>query len=154
MVDRYGSRTRYYIEIKEPEKYPGIEADLIGLLNARGLNESSPEPTRVLIQSFSVESLRRLRELDRRFVLIQLIGERPASETFAALDGIRIYASGIGPHKASIDRSLVEGAHSMGLVVHPYTVDDPAAMAAFLDMGVDGIFTNRPGLLREIISAR
>ena len=154
VIDRYGSRTRYYIEIKDPQKYPGIEAALIKLLNDRGLGGPATGQPRVLIQSFDAPSLRRVRELDAGVVLIQLVGQLLSAKAPAALDSIRAYASGIGPHRSIVDRSFVETAHSKGLLVHPYTVDDPADMAALLAMGVDGMFTNRPSLLRGMIPVR
>jgi glycerophosphoryl diester phosphodiesterase len=49
---------------------------------------------------------------------------------------------------------LVDRAHSAGLAVIPYTVDDPATMRALMDVGVDGLVTNRPDLLRMILAER
>lgn len=51
-------------------------------------------------------------------------------------------------------RALVDAAHRHGLRVVPWTVDDPATVAALLDIGVDGLITNRPDLLRELLAAR
>ncbi|MEO5579553.1 MAG: glycerophosphodiester phosphodiesterase [Gemmatimonadaceae bacterium] len=154
VLDRYGSRARYYIEIKDPDKYPGIEAGLISLLNDHGIGGATAGPPRVLIQSFNASSLHRVRELNPRLVLVQLVGDLPGSQTLDSLDAIRLYASGVGPHRADVDRAFVDAAHARGLLVHPYTVDDPAEMSSLLGMGVDGMFTNRPALLKEIISSR
>lgn len=49
---------------------------------------------------------------------------------------------------------FVETAHRAGLVVHVWTVDDPDEMHRLLDMGVDGIMTDRPETLRRVMIER
>jgi glycerophosphoryl diester phosphodiesterase len=48
---------------------------------------------------------------------------------------------------------LVADAHAAGLRVTPYVVDDPPTMRALLGAGVDGLITNRPDLLRDVLAA-
>ena len=48
--------------------------------------------------------------------------------------------------------ALVEEAHAVGLTVIPYVVDDEATMRHFVRTGVDGLITNRPDLLREVLT--
>lgn len=50
--------------------------------------------------------------------------------------------------------ALVEAAHAHGLVVHVWTIDDPEEMAHLLDIGVDGIMTDRPAVLRDLLVDR
>jgi glycerophosphoryl diester phosphodiesterase len=53
-----------------------------------------------------------------------------------------------------IDRRLIDAAHSRGLQVHVWTVNDPEEMAELLDMGVDGLITDRADLLKELLVER
>jgi glycerophosphoryl diester phosphodiesterase len=53
-----------------------------------------------------------------------------------------------------VDPALVQRAHRAGLQVHVWTVDEAAEMERLLDMGVDGIVTDRPTVLREVLQRR
>jgi glycerophosphoryl diester phosphodiesterase len=52
------------------------------------------------------------------------------------------------------DRAMVSQAHARGLKVIPWTCDDPATVEALMDMGVDGIITNYPNHVRQIMADR
>jgi glycerophosphoryl diester phosphodiesterase len=53
-----------------------------------------------------------------------------------------------------VDRRFVRAAHRSGLQVHVWTIDDPDTMNDLLDLGVDGIMTDRIEVLRDVYAAR
>ncbi|KUL44131.1 glycerophosphodiester phosphodiesterase family protein [Streptomyces regalis] len=52
------------------------------------------------------------------------------------------------------DRTMIREAHARGLKVVPWTCDDPATIEALMDLGVDGIITNYPDRVRQIMADR
>ncbi|TYK50987.1 glycerophosphodiester phosphodiesterase family protein [Actinomadura decatromicini] len=52
------------------------------------------------------------------------------------------------------DRAMVSEAHRRGLKVIPWTCDDPATVKALMDLGVDGIITDYPDRVRQIMAER
>lgn len=152
VLTRYRGRARFYIETKSPADAPGMEDSLLVLLRKHGLVGRGGDEGRVIVQSFSAASLIRLRELSPRLALVQLMDERPASGSLeATLDSIARYAIGVGPSREFINEAFVKAAQARGLVVHPYTVNAEATMVYVLNLGVDGMFTDRPDLLLNLL---
>jgi glycerophosphoryl diester phosphodiesterase len=62
------------------------------------------------------------------------------------------------PHRMGdllvVDEPVVGYFHARGTPVHVWTVDDPADMRELLRLGVDGIVTDRPDLLGEVLEGR
>lgn len=152
VFQRYGTSVNYYIETKNPESAPGMEEELLRLMDKYGLTQPAIDNWQVLIQSFSPASLQKIHALNPSLPLIQLYSSTETSGTIqAGLDVTRTYAVGIGPSKEDVDVALVEAAHARCLDVHPYTVNETAEMQRLIDTGVDGMFTNFPDRLDAVL---
>jgi glycerophosphoryl diester phosphodiesterase len=143
----------YYIETKNPDAAPGMEDELLRLMGEYGLIDPAAENWRVLIQSFSAESLMTIHESESgsSLPLIQLFWAGTSKSIQRDLDAVSEYAVGIGPYKQDVDAALVEAAHEHCLAVHPYTVNTEEEMEALIALGVDGMFTNNPDDLEGVL---
>jgi glycerophosphoryl diester phosphodiesterase len=150
---RYGTSVNYYIETKNPDAAPGMEEELVRLLEENDLIPDPTEPAnwQVLIQSFSAESLMKIHELEPTLPLVQLYWAGTSKTIQRDLDAVSAYAVGIGPYKKDVDAALVEAAHEHCLAVHPYTVNTVEEMEELIELGVDGMFTNNPDLLEGLL---
>lgn len=59
----------------------------------------------------------------------------------------------IQPGRAITTQDFVQQAHNAGLVVHVFYADTPEDMRHYIEMGVDGILTNYPERLKDVICA-
>jgi glycerophosphoryl diester phosphodiesterase len=57
-------------------------------------------------------------------------------------------------HHADLDAAKVKEAHALGLQVLAWTVNEPAQISAVMDLGVDGIITDRPDRVRTEMQRR
>ncbi|MDP9383535.1 MAG: glycerophosphodiester phosphodiesterase [Chloroflexota bacterium] len=148
-LDVVRGRAGVCIEIKKPDLYPGLEQRLLDILHDAGMLEGEAARS-VMLQSFSVGSMRLLALLAPQLTRIQLV--LPGhSITEGELDRLRGYAHGLGLHRGSVTRDLVRQAHDRDLLVHPYTVNSPEEMRRLLDLDVDGIISDNPVELKRVI---
>ncbi len=163
-IDLVRGKAGLYPETKAPEVYGrrgfDMEKLLVESLKKNKLDKPlADQKTPIIIQSFSAESLRKLRDVYKtKLTLTFLIGGDPQKQWLTAdgLKKVKGFADGIGPSKILIEREpkIVEWAHSAGLTVTPYTFrsgltgkfkDVREEMNHFLYvLGVDALFTDNP----------
>jgi glycerophosphoryl diester phosphodiesterase len=56
--------------------------------------------------------------------------------------------------RALVDERFIAAAHARGLQVHVWTVDTEEEATVLLDLGVDGVMTDRPAMLRDLLQRR
>nr|WP_256243287.1 glycerophosphodiester phosphodiesterase [Bacillus sp. V3B] len=146
VFQKFGKNAKYYIETKSPDIYPGMEEELLRLVNEYDINKKT-----LLVQSFSPESLKIMNELDPSVQLVQLTSYRSyAAITDAEIAEIKEYAMAVGPNHTYLNEEYVQKVVNNGLEIHPYTVNDKERMEQLIDWGVTGMFTNFPDLLHEV----
>lgn len=69
-------------------------------------------------------------------------------------DEIKSLGARIVAWNSQVDPASVQAAHDRGLKVWVYTVNDPDAAKELLDAGVDGVITDQPVLLRQVLAGR
>lgn len=156
---RLNPKMRFHVETKDSAggRAEQVFFDLLtrkGLL-ATGDTERRVDTTTIVLQSFDDLSLQRFRALDTAaLVPTAFLAAAPAGPELLGIlpDHVDVYA----PNFAAIlaNPTLVQLHHANGNAVHTYTVNNAQQMGLLLDLGVDGIFTNNPDLLRAEVDAR
>lgn len=134
------------LELKAPSTYPGIVADLLAELGAWALRAGGRALPPVVVQSFEVVAMK---ELAARapHVRVGVLGTPPP----AHLPVLAGWAHQVNPRHLTVDRGYVDRVHALGMACLVWTVDRPWAMRRAVRLGVDGVITNRPDLLRTVL---
>lgn len=85
---------------------------------------------------------------------IQWRDHRSVPKMVAAAAGAPVRGVTWSPYFGEINEAQVREAKELGLTVLPWTVNERADMARLMDWGVDGIITDHPDRLREVMQAR
>ncbi|MCY0874699.1 MAG: glycerophosphodiester phosphodiesterase [Firmicutes bacterium] len=138
------TRMKLNVEIKNNQiEYPGIERDLVNLLQEHGMIE------RTIVSSFNHACLHRVKLANRSVATAVLCTEfRPVHPGYAK----QIGAAGLHPNIKSVNPALIQGAKAQQIAVRPYTVDNVQVIRSLNAWGADGVITNRPDLARTAIS--
>lgn len=135
---------------------------------------------RVMLQSFDWRTLQEMKKVDPSIATVALTANQPewnlegdegdyqwrTSElTSPWMAGLDLTDFGDSPLRAAhaiqadvfstyykeVTPELIAEAHSLGMRVVPFTVNDPAIMETMIEMGVDGLITDRPATLRSVL---
>jgi glycerophosphoryl diester phosphodiesterase len=108
---------------------------------------------------------------DRRLLQLRREADRPVCTSMgpAAIGRLRLSGFGVpvGPFSAAcvqvpvsyrgrtlVDGRFVRAAARRGIPVHVWTIDEPAEINRLLDLGVGGIMTDRPSVLKQVMEER
>ncbi|MDP7989266.1 glycerophosphodiester phosphodiesterase [Bacillus sp. MHSD_36] len=148
VIETFGHNVNYYIETKSPDEYAGMEEKLLEIIKQYEIND------KVIIQSFSEESLQKIHSLDVTLPLVQLLPYKKAVQlTELEIKKYKTYCIGLGMNYKYIDSAYVKRIKKHGLEVHPFTVDNEKDMKKLILWGVDGMFTNYPDRLHSLVQS-
>jgi glycerophosphoryl diester phosphodiesterase len=142
------------VRVNIDPKHDAAVDPLIELVRRTGTVE------RVCIGAFSDKRLARIR--DALPGVCTSMGPRQVARLVAASGGLPAggFAAGCAqvPERQGrmplVTERFVAAAHARDLQVHVWTVDDAADIARLLDLGVDGIMTDRPDVLKDVLTQR
>ncbi len=104
-----------------------------------------------IVSSFEWKALEKVRALDSS-VRVGLLAEQNRNALIEAASAMHAYA--VNPRFDLVDAAFCDAAHARSLKVLVWTVDAPEAMRILIAAGVDGIMTNYPGRLRDVMAGR
>ncbi|MFC5731085.1 MULTISPECIES: glycerophosphodiester phosphodiesterase family protein [Nocardioides] len=147
-VAAVGNQAGMLLEPKAPELYPGIEVDLDKELRALPEFNRAVRAGRVVVQSFNHAWLRTYKSLAPDVPVGLLYGVRPTPVEIVAAS---TWAQQVNPALGAIDEATVHAVHAHGMEIHVWTVNGGADMRRAVNWGVDGVITNYPQVLRDIL---
>jgi len=132
-----------HIELKTARfPYPGLVPAVLAAVSAAGLTG------RTVLSSFNHHTLREAMGLSPRLPCAALLDGRLLEPwDYAARHGFQA----LHPFHPAVDEAFVRECHGRGLVVRPYTVDDPVEVARLRGCGVDALISNHP---RRLLALR
>ncbi|HRO66012.1 MAG TPA: glycerophosphodiester phosphodiesterase family protein, partial [Pseudobdellovibrionaceae bacterium] len=121
----------------QPQFYPSRE--IYAGLVLKAVRASGWDPSRIMLQSFDIGILETLRAQGADYRMSPLLSD--------AKDGIatarRLRADTVTPHYGQVNSEMVRQFHEAGLRIVPWTVNDVEEAKRLIDLGVDGIATDR-----------
>lgn len=128
------------IEIKNiPVIYDGIERRLLDTLAGYHRTEN------VMISSFDHVALKNVQDINPNIDLGMLFYYRMLNPwDYAANSGLNIRS--LHPNQVYVDQTFVQECKKKGYEVYPFTVSDRVRYEELVGFGVDGVFSNAPGV--------
>jgi glycerophosphoryl diester phosphodiesterase len=126
-------------------KAPGLfEQQIIALVEQYDL------VSRVTIQSFDHRSINVIPQLNPQVETVALTSEAVEPANITAKTSAKIWS----PDYRALTAAKIKVAHEADLLVIPWTVNDPNTMENLIDWGVDGLITDYPNILADILNER
>ena len=158
----------YYANTPDPDVFVEKVYEVVKIYNMQD---------RVTIQSFDWRTLKAMKAIAPELTLVALSSEQPSwgksgmylrlgeKAPSPHLGGLNINdfkgdyvkaakeigADVVSPYFKELSPDLIDEAHALGMKVVPWTVNSPKDMEMLLAMGVDGIISDQPWVLRDVL---
>jgi glycerophosphoryl diester phosphodiesterase len=144
-------KVKYNIEIKAKEEWDNWMTPAPDEYVSIFLNEIKDLPIkdRLSVQSFDVRILNKLHEKAPDLCLVFLVEDLENMDKKLSL--LNFNPCVLSPHYKNIDKTFVAAMHSKGMKVIPWTVNDSGDIKLVLKAGVDGIISDYPNRVIEIV---
>ncbi len=123
----------------------GIEEKCLQIVNQIGMREY------VVYSSFSPLALRHLRQLDSKAPIAVLFEKKYYDAQLPSEIVVSLKGNAFNCSRRELNRTWLADLKQQGIPVNVYTVNDEKSMKRFYARGVDGIFTNKPDVLRKVL---
>ncbi|WP_166969488.1 glycerophosphodiester phosphodiesterase [Brevibacterium atlanticum] len=145
----HDTRTGLLLEVKHPERYPGIAEAIVESLRAvPNYLERALAAGMLVVQSANWAFISEFHGLAPE-IPVGILG-RPCPDE---LQDFADWVDQINPEFRAADEDFVTAVHELGMSSLVWTVDDLGEMERAIDVGADGIITNTPDRLVEIVEA-
>ncbi len=132
---------RVNVEIKQDETGAGPERDRSLAFEVATMLAARREAPRIVVSSFSLEAIDAVRAFGPGLATALLVDLD--HDPMGALATAREHGhAGLHPFFVSVDGALMKAAGDCAIAIRPWTVDDPARIAALAGLGVDAVITN------------
>ena len=136
------------IELKTDQiHYHGIEHLVVQEVNRFGLND------RVIYSSFNHQTLKRIKQLNPKASIAVLFDSHNLPDKPWEYS-LRIEADAIHPHYTTVHRDWLEVCYRHQISVRPYTVNNIYTMRQLIQLEVNGIITDYPDRLQQILKEK
>jgi glycerophosphoryl diester phosphodiesterase len=137
--------TRSHVQLLVELKGAGTEEATVDAVRAAGMTAA------VIFTSFHLERIQKVREIDASLTAGAIFSQPPPDACDRA---IAAGARTMGVHHKNLTADFVREAHSHGFFLRAWNPDTEPEIEAMVDLGVDGIGSNRPDLLMAVLRRR
>ncbi|MCA0132845.1 glycerophosphodiester phosphodiesterase family protein [Winogradskyella alexanderae] len=154
LVESLGANVRFNIEIKSDEEYYGkftpFPREYVSVV-LKEINDSG-FTNRSNLQSFDINVLEEINKQDPKMPVALLVEED--EEILKKLQSLSFKPKIISPFYKLLSKDLISTLHAENHLVIPWTINEVKDMTHLIDMGVDGIITDYPDRLIDLLENR